>query len=1527
MKFPFYTLFFLLSILQFNANAQTLCSNAITITPGTQQCANSITNQGSLNSNPCSVFHNALEYWFQITGDGTNALQIQLSNLSIPNNALALNLFDECPNNSPQCLGVSIAFNDTQTSLNFTSSEALSNGIVYYVAIVTQNNNPFGFCMDASLVPPPAPPINDDCINAIEIPINLDYTCTTVVQASTQHATQSMPGCLGTADDDVWFKFTSPHNILYWDVSVSTSLNGIGSNLIFETFDQPGGNDQQCGSLTGVFCGGQFFPYGRMYVNPGFVRYIRVYSQRPHAEISFELCLKLPPPRPANDSCHNPIPLTQNLGFSCTNPVSGEYATMTNTFINVCTGSNAARDMWYSFVAQSTHVLVDINTDYFEPRGEIYSGSCAGLTSVACSDNNGEIIARGLTIGQTYIIRMWHGSLYTPGRTSFDICVYGLDVPNDICATAEPLPIAQDNCGTATAGHNFLASNSIDSLLPSCGSFSGNDVWYSLQAPSSGYIVVDANSTVHEHIEGALYAGDCNTLMEADCVQDSGNPYYFSGWPHRFQDLTPGTYYLRIWDNSNDEFGDFEICAYEPSPCRITDVSPGIQTCNPNGFTFNQELIITYPEEPPTGMLLINKLSGNPLTFPITGSPQTITLTNLSVDGFSRGVTAEFTDNVGCSWESQALFAAPRIADCFGLPQPGDNCGMYSSTNLVGVLGNSVGAVDSIVISTNPNEFIEDLNIFVDLRLSVQFYEVSVTSPSGTTIYLVDNECYFNDGLNVLFDDEANSFFECPFSYYTPYGNYAPNFGSLSAFDGEPLNGTWIINVIAQYQSETSGLLAGWCLQPNTVEQTSCLITGMTAGAQTTCDPQTNTYTQEITVTYSDEPTTGSLNVGGQFFSIGTSPQTVTLINLPATGAPVDMTAFFDDAPLCATEMIGLYTAPANCEPPLSASCGTYSSSPATPIDHTAVVSEDMTIPGMGSDLIVDLDVVLDIEHDRLQNLLITLTSPSGTSLDLLYYQCYNADLLVKFDDEAASTLSCQSPTTGIYQVSFGSLSDFDGEVFDGVWNLSITDYTSPYAGVLNQWCLVPTLAPNTSCIINNVTAGAQTACDQATKSYTQDLVVTYTDPPANGLLVVNGQEFAITGSPQTVTLTDLNGDGEGNEVYAYFDTDPFCNATFGDAFFAAPDCATVCGSYFYDTGGPLGNYSDDENDVYTFCPDFPGQVITATFFSFEIESDGQGGCYDQFFIYDGIGVTSTPLSPPSGYCQSGGSGGPSLQGKGLGGGPSPGLGVPINYPITSSDPSGCLTFHFVSDYIENHGGWEALITCSPPPSDIEVQLTLMLEGPYDVATSLMKDDLRIMDLIPLEEPFTGLGFPHIDLGGGETVDSTVFDVQGADAIVDWMMVELRDENDPTVVLATRSALIQADGDVVDVDGTSPVIFMNKPAGNYYVSVRPRHHLGVMTTTAIPLSRISTTTYDFKTGDAYGGSSGLKMMSDGVFALWQGDLNADGFIDAADRSEAWNGRNQSGYLQEDCSMNGVCDAEERSKVWNNRNLHTNIPGF
>jgi hypothetical protein len=158
-----------------------------------------------------------------------------------------------------------------------------------------------------------------------------------------------------------------------------------------------------------------------------------------------------------------------------------------------------------------------------------------------------------------------------------------------------------------------------------------------------------------------------------------------------------------------------------------------------------------------------------------------------------------------------------------------------------------------------------------------------------------------------------------------------------------------------------------------------------------------------------------------------------------------------------------------------------------------------------------------------------------------------------------------------------------------------------------------------------------------------------------------------------------------------------------------------------------------------------------------------------------------------------------------------------------------------------------------------------------------MNCTLRDNGLVPLLEPYSASGYVHYGGGGGESTTVGTLGVSGNDAVVDWVVVELRDKNAPANVLATRSALLKRNGYVVDTDGTSDVLFQMGP-DQYFVALRHRNHLGIMTDAAQTLSSTASL-LNLSNGDVplYGGAEAVNQLS-GRQVLWAGDANGDGTL-------------------------------------------------
>lgn len=189
-------------------------------------------------------------------------------------------------------------------------------------------------------------------------------------------------------------------------------------------------------------------------------------------------------------------------------------------------------------------------------------------------------------------------------------------------------------------------------------------------------------------------------------------------------------------------------------------------------------------------------------------------------------------------------------------------------------------------------------------------------------------------------------------------------------------------------------------------------------------------------------------------------------------------------------------------------------------------------------------------------------------------------------------------------------------------------------------------------------------------------------------------------------------------------------------------------------------------------------------------------------------------------------------------------------------------------------GTW--LSACAFGQSGVRVNVRVLLDGCYVAQDGMMHDSLRVQHMLPLEEPYGDLGYVHVGDGGMEHTSDVVMGVTGADAIVDWVVLELREAAANGFRVATRSALLQRDGDVVDMDGMSGVLF-NVTDGEYFFSVKHRNHLGVMTSTAMSFGP-NGTPLDFTLATTPVWGSSARKDVGGKQLLWSGDANGNGQV-------------------------------------------------
>ena len=210
----------------------------------------------------------------------------------------------------------------------------------------------------------------------------------------------------------------------------------------------------------------------------------------------------------------------------------------------------------------------------------------------------------------------------------------------------------------------------------------------------------------------------------------------------------------------------------------------------------------------------------------------------------------------------------------------------------------------------------------------------------------------------------------------------------------------------------------------------------------------------------------------------------------------------------------------------------------------------------------------------------------------------------------------------------------------------------------------------------------------------------------------------------------------------------------------------------------------------------------------------------------------------------------------------------------------------------------------------LSVNLKVFLEGPYNGGAM----NTNLASRIPLsQQPYNVAPWNY---SGTESVASLPA------GIVDWVLVELRQADAPAnassgTVMAKRAAFLKSDGTIVDLDGSSPLVFSNvvlATGKNLYPVIRHRNHLAIMAASGVTQTA-GVYTYDFSSSlnQAYGAGSGYKAVGS-KFAMVAGDVDKDGSIYVSDYSLwATNYSRVNGYYDFDIDMDGACYVSDYSK--------------
>ena len=212
------------------------------------------------------------------------------------------------------------------------------------------------------------------------------------------------------------------------------------------------------------------------------------------------------------------------------------------------------------------------------------------------------------------------------------------------------------------------------------------------------------------------------------------------------------------------------------------------------------------------------------------------------------------------------------------------------------------------------------------------------------------------------------------------------------------------------------------------------------------------------------------------------------------------------------------------------------------------------------------------------------------------------------------------------------------------------------------------------------------------------------------------------------------------------------------------------------------------------------------------------------------------------------------------------------------------------------------------------------LEGPYQEESQTMSNDLRSNDLLPLSHPYNIAPWNLTENDEGFSVENMDNLPENA---VDWVLIELRTGqpnnggSQGTTTIASKPAILLTDGNIVAANG-SPLTFSDLDYNeSYYVVLRHRNHLDVMSSIAIEAS--DDMVYDFTPSVAQAFSNTQLKDIDGMAVLYAGDLSSEGIIQISDY-DCWKTQPAAidVYSVNDANLDGTIQISDYDKWYGNR---------
>lgn len=247
-------------------------------------------------------------------------------------------------------------------------------------------------------------------------------------------------------------------------------------------------------------------------------------------------------------------------------------------------------DLWYTATVPESG-KISFETNRADPETitdtgiTVYEGEIGSLVEVECDDDDSNdgffslISLEERTPGEVLYLRVFEFGGDAVG--TFQVSAYDTPPPpNDDPDGAIELTVGSVFADFPEIGTNISATASEvadPSILdPTCSTYGGGDIWYSVAVPSTGQIIVETNRIDGSPITDtgmSIYEGEIGTLIEVECDDDDSEDGFFS--LISLVDRTPGEIlFIRVFEFGNDSFGDLQTSAY--SDCSVNGGTIGV---------------------------------------------------------------------------------------------------------------------------------------------------------------------------------------------------------------------------------------------------------------------------------------------------------------------------------------------------------------------------------------------------------------------------------------------------------------------------------------------------------------------------------------------------------------------------------------------------------------------------------------------------------------------------------------------------------------------------------------------------------------------------------------------------------------------------------------------------------------------------------------------------------------------------------------------------------------------------------------